>query len=175
MIVTGFVILLMWNLIACIQDMRFKELYPSTHWRFSDTAFYLFQQPSTALEVCTVICAQNPVCRAVFIDQDVCFGISTLMSASSMHSKVRTFVKQPSNDQYFELYVGASDGSTEDEWKWVSVTTASDFFYWRKGQPNNEDTQYPNKTANCGAVYPNDDLELQDEYCYHEKRFICEM
>ncbi|VDI03289.1 Hypothetical predicted protein [Mytilus galloprovincialis] len=154
------------------------------------------------------------------------------MSASSMHSKVRTFVKQPSNEcvgrdfvyydglcvmastvklnwyearaycenldghllvldsqqklndtkeflqtyyQYFELYVGASDGSTEDEWKWVSVTTASDFFYWRKGQPNNEDTQYPNKTANCGAVYPNYDLELQDEYCYHEKRFICEM
>lgn len=80
--------------------MRFKELYPSTQWRFSDTAFYLFQQPSTALEVCTVICAQNTVCRAVFIDQDVCFGISTLMSASSMHSKVRTFVKQPSNGMY---------------------------------------------------------------------------
>ncbi|XP_071145369.1 hepatic lectin-like [Mytilus edulis] len=77
--------------------------------------------------------------------------------------------------QYFDLYVGASDGSTEDVWKWVSVTTASDFFYWRKGQPNNEDTQYPNKTANCGAVYPYNDLELHDEYCYQEKRFICEM
>ncbi|CAG2197788.1 unnamed protein product [Mytilus edulis] len=73
------------------------------------------------------------------------------------------------------LYVGASDETKEGEWKWVTKTTISGYFNFQPGQPNNIDSNHPNKVANCGAVMSKGQLDLYDVYCYGKRKFICEM
>ncbi|XP_071142348.1 uncharacterized protein [Mytilus edulis] len=73
------------------------------------------------------------------------------------------------------LYVGASDETKEGEWKWVTKTKISGYFNFQPGQPNNINSNHPNKVANCGAVMSKGELDLYDVYCYGKRQFICEI
>lgn len=87
------------NIILGYTQWIFKELFPSKQWNPSSTQFYLFIQPASLME-CSIICTGNPKCRAVFIYENTCFGLSTLTPNSKLISTVRTFIKQPQDGMY---------------------------------------------------------------------------
>ncbi|CAC5410659.1 unnamed protein product [Mytilus coruscus] len=96
-IIYVFLALLLQSNLGCTQWI-FKELFPSKQWNPSTTAFYLFIQPLTSLEECSITCTGNPRCRAVFIHENTCFGLSSLTPNSKLMSTVRTFIKQPQDE-----------------------------------------------------------------------------
>lgn len=74
--------------------MEYKPLQPYISWDISRSEKIVFQTEHNSITKCAFECSYIETCRFFTIYQDICFGISAVISASSQNQSVQMYAKQ---------------------------------------------------------------------------------
>ncbi|KAI8495355.1 hypothetical protein Bbelb_268100 [Branchiostoma belcheri] len=93
------------------------------------------------------------------------------IKTQSLHNFILDMVRQA--NRYQDYWIGLNDKRTPNVWTWSdgSPLSGCGFSMWAPGEPNNGGGQ----GQDCGQLWAAVGLRWDDDFCYVQKRFICQI